>query len=760
MTSLDVLVCAPVGRDAHLIQRTLETEGFSTRACQTIDELCTNIDSAGVIVISDQVFAHPSALPQFADAIKGQPVWSDLPVLILTAGGPPNTRSRFAFRQLQPIGTFTLLERPLRPFTLITSVRSALHARRQQYEIRDYVRKLETNQQQLSQSQERYRALAEQISDGIFVVDTQGRYVDGNRAAADMLGRTLDELFSFSIPDVVAPHHIAELPAEFEKLSAGQTVRGDWLFRRKNGSTFLGELIARQLPDGRYQGIVRDVTEHRRAEEALRESEARFRTMADVSPVIIWVTDVSGNIEFINQAYRTFCGVTDEDVQHDRWQLVVHPQDAEKYVGEFFRCIRERKSFSAQCRIRRADGVWRWIASYGAVRFSAAGDFLGHVGSSPDITDLMEVQQALLESEERFRTLADNISQLVWMAHPDGHVHWFNQRWYEFTGTTLAQMQGRGWHKVCHPGHLNRVMTHFDHCLEHATAWEDTFPLRAASGEYRWFLSRALPLRDDAGNIVRWFGTNTDITAQLETEKELRRANQDLEQFAYSASHDLQEPLRNVAIYSQLLQKQYGTKVEGQASLFLDHIVNGAHRLATLVNDLLAYTRAGADDDQPVEVTSGETVLDHVLTNLAQTIKATHAVVTWDPLPPVYIRAIHLELLLQNLISNSLKYRKENEPPVVHVTAELQDAFWRFSVSDNGIGIAPQYCEKVFGVFKRLHSSDRKYSGTGIGLAICQRIIERYGGSIWVESELGLGSVFRFTIPETSAKLHIHPKPD
>jgi light-regulated signal transduction histidine kinase (bacteriophytochrome) len=297
-------------------------------------------------------------------------------------------------------------------------------------------------------------------------------------------------------------------------------------------------------------------------------------------------------------------------------------------------------------------------------------------------------------------------------------------------------------------------MERMKRCFETGEVWEDTFPLRGKHGEWRWFLSRARPIQDENGRIVRWFGTNTDITEQLETERELRRANQDLEQFAFSASHDLQEPLRNVAIYSELLRKRYAPKLDAEADQFLGYVMEGAHRMSSLVADLLAYVQAAVLDHEPLVPVNAEAVFDQVVASLASAIRKSHAHVTRGTLPVVDMKDVHLQQLLQNLMGNALKYRKDNERPCVHVSAKLADNSWEFAVEDNGIGIAPEFHDKVFGIFKRLHGKNGKYPGTGIGLAICQRIVERYGGRIWLESQAGQGSTFRFTVPAAAGANH------
>jgi PAS domain S-box-containing protein len=257
--------------------------------------------------------------------------------------------------------------------------------------------------------------------------------------------------------------------------------------------------------------------------------------------------------------------------------------------------------------------------------------------------------------------------------------------------------------------------------------------------------------RDEKGRPSAILEVSNDITARKRAEEslqrtaeELRRSNSDLEQFAYVASHDLQEPLRMVAGFVQLLQRQYTGRLDTEADKYIDFAVDGAKRMQTLINDLLAYSRVGTRGQEPAP-TDSAAALDRALANLLSSIDETAARITHGALPAVRADQVQLVQLFQNLIGNALKFRGET-PPKIHVDATRQDDRWRFSVSDNGIGIDPQFQRRIFLIFQRLHTREH-YPGTGIGLAICKKIVDHHGGRIWVESQAGQGATFYFTLP-------------
>jgi PAS domain S-box-containing protein len=280
---------------------------------------------------------------------------------------------------------------------------------------------------------------------------------------------------------------------------------------------------------------------------------------------------------------------------------------------------------------------------------------------------------------------------------------------------------------------------------------EITFsPLQTEEGVLIASAIRDISDRKRAEEQIRRLNTNLEERVMERTE-ELLRSNEELQQYAYVASHDLQEPLRTVSIYAQLLAKRYRGRLQGDADQFITFIVDGAQRMEKLIHDLLDFSRVEARGSDFFTRMSCEEALDDAIGNLHSLLEESHAVITRDPLPSLLGDPVQLTRLLQNLLVNSMKYRAE-EPPRIHVAAADSGGEWLFSVRDNGIGIDPQYAEKVFGIFKCLQPRDKR-SGSGMGLAICRKIVSRHSGRIWVESALGKGATFYFTVPKLTQEL-------
>lgn len=310
------------------------------------------------------------------------------------------------------------------------------------------------------------------------------------------------------------------------------------------------------------------------------------------------------------------------------------------------------------------------------------------------------------------------------------------------------------WLKLTHPDDVPRLERELE---AHAARGCDDFPMEYRlfnrEGHVRWMSDHTHALRDDTGVIRYYESVITDTTeskrigeALRQTTEELARSNRDLEQFAYVASHDLQEPIRQVQAFAQLIQERYAGTFDDKVLQYFQFIQEGAARVSELVHGLLEYSRVKAQATAPEPVSCGW-ALQQALANLQSVISESQARITCDELPMVTGEAVQLLQLFQNLISNAVKFRRAGIPPVIHVGCRLDGANWIVGVTDNGIGIDPQYHAKIFMIFQRLQTREQ-YPGNGIGLAICKKIVERHGGRIWVESEAGVKSTFFFTLPD------------
>ncbi len=496
---------------------------------------------------------------------------------------------------------------------------------------------------------------------------------------------------------------------------------------------------------GRRVGVQKSFIEQQRKREA--ELGKRMRQLVENANDLVYILDTQGRILHLNFGAERLTGYSRTEQLGRQLPDFLVPEER-----DLFREMLSRDSgivATGDSTFEQSD--WTFLRKDGVrvtlelnQRFVTGED--GQIRVEVIGRDVTARKQAVLDNAERFRALADNIPQLAWMADKTGAIVWFNQRWFDYTGSTLAEARGWGWEKWHHPEHVERVATRLRECFAEGEEWQDTFPLLGKDGQFRWFLGRATPIHDAAGEVVRWFGTNTDITEQKQIETELQHSNEDLQQFAYIASHDLQEPIRNVIIYSQLLSRTFSNgDLTPKRSMYLDVVIGGAKRLEALIMGLLAYSRVSATDRMESPTIAVESAVQTALESLRSAIEETGAQVSYADLPYVAASPIHVSQVFQNLISNAIKYRRAEVPPVVSISARKQVDRWLFSVQDNGRGFEPQYAETVFGIFKRLHGAD--VPGTGIGLAICRAIIERHGGDIWAEGKAGEGATFWFTLP-------------
>ena len=425
------------------------------------------------------------------------------------------------------------------------------------------------------------------------------------------------------------------------------------------------------------------------------------------------------------------------------WQSVHDPKVLPEVLERWPAAIRNGEPFDMEFPLRGSDGVYRSFLTRAIPVRDAEGRVVRWFGTNTNVDALRKQQDILLESERRFRELAERLPDFIWVADAQGKLVYLSPRWRMYTGIPDEVSLADSWAlRITHPDDIEVYLAQWRASIETGQPFLNEARIRRRDGMYRWFLSHAEPVKDDNGEIVKWIGSATDIHEQKNTEQALRRSSEDLEQFAFAASHDLREPLRMVSIYSQLLAETYGSK-GAEAETFVHYVVEGVSRMDNLLQGILDFSRAGDSSERVQQINSGA-VLSQVMSQLEATLAESQTIVTHDPLPVVTCAETHVHQLLRNLIANAMKYRAER-PLRIHVSATREGRRWRFSIKDNGIGIAPEYLDQIFGMFKRLHKSE--YPGVGIGLAICKRIVERYYCSIWAESNLGQGATFHFTLP-------------
>jgi PAS domain S-box-containing protein len=386
----------------------------------------------------------------------------------------------------------------------------------------------------------------------------------------------------------------------------------------------------------------------------------------------------------------------------------------------------------------------------------ATGRIIGASKIARDITAEVRAQAEAAEQRERLTVTLHSIGDAVIATNRHGQVAYMNPVAEDLTGWPAAEAAGRPLEEVFRIVNEESRQTVENPVVKvlrdgSVVGLANHTVLIARGGREMFIHDSAAPIRDARGEIMGVVLIFRDVTEERSAQKtlaaqtaELRRANEDLNQFAYAVSHDLREPLRNIGNYAELLVRKYAEHADEDSERFRRFILDGVARMEALLNDLLTYSQLGGPQQQPAALVDCNELLEKTRQNLTAAIAESRAVITSDPLPRVLGYEMHLLQLLQNLIGNAIKYRS-GQIPRVHVRVRKHEGEWLFSVIDNGIGIEPQYLHKIFGVFKRLHG--KAVPGTGIGLAICTKVVERHGGRIWVESEPGQGSEFFFTLP-------------
>ncbi|HEY0751159.1 MAG TPA: ATP-binding protein [Chitinophagaceae bacterium] len=385
--------------------------------------------------------------------------------------------------------------------------------------------------------------------------------------------------------------------------------------------------------------------------------------------------------------------------------------------------------------------------------------------------NLLRSTMELEKSREEFIQLADFTPQVVWTASPDGQINYYNKRWYEITGAKPG-FGDQSWIPVLHPDDVGNCLTTWYRSVESGEPYQIEYRFKdVRTGTYRWFLGRALPIKDEKGNILKWFGTATDIHDQkILNEKledlvaqrtlELKRSNEDLQQFAHVASHDLKEPVRKLRTFSDRLESEYGSIIPEKGKVYLEKLKLSSERMSKMIDSILSYSVINSTNDT-FETVDLNLVIENIIIDLELVIIQKEATIKYKNLPLIKAIPTLIHQLFYNLVNNALKFAKTDLTPVIEITGELKtaeaikekeglpkaDQYIEINVIDNGIGFEQQYANQLFNVFTRLNSRE-KYEGTGLGLALCKKIVHRHQGIIYAQSKPGSGAVFTIILPQ------------
>lgn len=609
-------------------------------------------------------------------------------------------------------------------------------------------------QEELRQNRERFQTAVRAVSDLVWTNNAKGEMEGDQPGWGGFTGQSYEEYQGYGWAKAVHPEDAQPtIDAWNQAVAERKMFVFEHRVRRHDGVWRLFSIRALPILDAagavrEWVGVHTDITDRRRAEEELRQSEERFRQLAESMPQIVWTGTPEGVCDYVNARWTEATGCDLAATQAGAYLRGMLPEDLAIFEGTITEGLRTGQPYSFECRFPSVSGELRWYLVRSIPVRNAKGEIIKWLGTSTDIDEQKRAAEALRLSEWRLRFTLDAAR----FGSFELNLRTLEAECSPLCDTIFGYENPRRW---TYAGFLDHVLPEYRPDVERhvqkslggeGDANFECRIRRASDGAIRWIWSYG---KIAAGAPGLMLGLVRDITerkeaeaALLEANEELRQANADLEQFGYSASHDLQEPLRNVTIYSELLVRDYSAKLDGKALQMLGYLSGGASRMQSMIRDLMAYTQV--KKLQVVEDSDSMQAMADALANLANAITESGAKIEYGALPPVRIHKVYLQQLLQNLIGNALKYRSE-EPPLIRVAAEKREREWLFSVSDNGIGIGADYHEQIFGLFKRLHGA--RYPGTGIGLAICKRTIERYGGRMWVASEPGKGSTFYFTVP-------------
>ncbi len=611
-------------------------------------------------------------------------------------------------------------------------------------------------------------AIVESSNDTIISKTLDGIITSWNKAAQRMYGFTEQEAKGKTIHIIVPDDQFEEISEILKKLNRGERIdHYETIRRHKNGRLIDVSLTISPIKDsaGNLIGassIARDITDIKQARFALQEREKWFRALIENSTDLLLQYGRDTKIIYTSPSVTRILGYQPEEFIGRSIFELIHTED----LGHINKLLKELMMIdghiiTTQCRILHQDGSWRWIEGTGC-NLLKEPHIRAIVINGRDITERKKAAEELRKEKERAQRYLDIAEVMLLVLNEQGQVILINKKGLKILGyENENEILGKDWFEYFLPDELKgNAQKNFDLLmsgqLEEAKYYEH--PVITRSGDQRLVAWHNSCITNENGQRIGTLSSGEDITQRRRDEEKLKRytqelqvSNKELEQFAFVASHDLQEPLRIVSSYIQLFAKRYQGSLDSVADKYIDYVVTNIDRMQKMIEGLLAYSRIGKREQFLNQIDAGE-MCDRAISNLKLLIVKCQAEVTRDPLATLWASETELIQLFQNLIGNAIKYC-DKEKPNVHISARQQGSDWLFSIRDNGIGIESEYSDRIFELFKRLHTK-KEYPGTGIGLTICKKIVEKNGGRIWVESVLGKGSTFYFTIPQRNEVYH------
>jgi PAS domain S-box-containing protein len=603
------------------------------------------------------------------------------------------------------------------------------------------------------------RILATSLN-GMYVRDIKANVnVFVNAECVRLTGYTLDRLNALGPYDFLALLHGEDRGRVLDHWSALKTAQdGDvtnieYRFRRADGQwiwCLSRDAVLQRDADGSVRfvaGTILDISEQKQLLATVRDSEGRFRSMADELPLIVWVHDGDGNVEFVNRAFCQFFGVSAHEMHGDRWHLLMHPEDAEACLAEFRASARERRPFHAEVRVRRADGRWRLVECWARPRFSAGNAFAGFFGTSVDITDRREAEDALRQSEERLRLLIDSTNDAIYDWDIVNGTIWWNEAFTDRFQAGESERSLSAWAARIHPDDRDRVMESLDHaCNEPAADWSDEYRFRRTDGTWVYVLDRCHISRDARGRAVRAVGAMVDLTERKRAEDRLQEDIRRKDEFLATLAHELRNPLAPIQAGINTLQRAgYNPEVADRALATMQRQTLMVIRLVDDLVDISRITR-GKISLQTEQVDVCDIIGVAVETGHASINNFKERTLCIDlPRQPLTVRAdpVRLAQIFGNLLDNAVKYTAAGGGIWISAARDGDQAV--ITVRDDGKGMEAHMVDHVFDMFAQANPG--RAGGLGIGLTLARHLARLHGGDIRARSEgAGRGSSFELRL--------------